>query len=286
MSSDLQTNVSPNYLEQFHKKIEEFIAETSPHVCILTPCYGSQCFVNYTTSLLETIHSFEKLGIRISVEFCKNDSLVCRARNNLIAKAMSDPSITHFMFIDNDITWQSVDILKLLISKKSVVGGVYPIKKYNWDKLVEPNAVENWINKKNKSEVGSFIDTEAMVQHNLLKYNVNFLDKVISIENNLTKVKHLATGFMLISRGTIEKMAKAFPSTKYVDDVGFLKDKENDFAYALFDCGVEEGRYFSEDWLFCHRWRKMGGNIYMDVTINLSHMGMEEFKGSYLSSIL
>jgi hypothetical protein len=68
--------------------------------------------------------------------------------------------------------------------------------------------------------------------------------------------------------------------------VGFLKGSENDHAYALFDCGVEDNHYYSEDWLFCHRWTKMGGSIYLDVTINLMHTGNVDFKGSYLSTII
>ena len=109
---------------------------------------------------------------------------------------------------------------------------------------------------------------------------------MLEIENNLVKIKHLATGFMLIKRTVIEVMSKAFPQTKYVDDVNFLSGKENDFAYALFDCGVEDGHYFSEDWMFCHRWQKMGGFVYADVTINLDHTGIETYKGSFISSIM
>jgi hypothetical protein len=109
---------------------------------------------------------------------------------------------------------------------------------------------------------------------------------VSEIENNLAKVKHLATGFMLIRRNLLESMMKAFPSTKYTDDVNFLKPEENAMAYALFDCGVEEGHYFSEDWLFCSRWSKMGGEIYIDVSINLTHTGIEDYRGCYISSII
>ena len=76
-------------------------------------------------SLMRTMEFFRKLGIVLKVEFCKNDSLVSRARNNLIARAMSDKTATHFMFIDNDITWEPNDILKLLLSEKELVGGIY-----------------------------------------------------------------------------------------------------------------------------------------------------------------
>jgi hypothetical protein len=106
------------------------------------------------------------------------------------------------------------------------------------------------------------------------------------VEKNLTKVKHLATGFMMIQRRTFEIMFTAYPQTKYTDDVSFLEGAENNYAYALFDCGVEYDHYFSEDWMFCHRWQKLGGEIFVDVTINLDHTGNETFRGCYLASVL
>jgi hypothetical protein len=244
---------------------------------------------------MATVELFRKYNIELNVEFCRNDSLVSRARNNLVARAMTNPRMTHIMFIDNDISWDPKDILKLVISDKNISGGIYPLKNYNWSDLVTDksdrtkqnlNAVKDIINRKNKSQFRDIVSDENVVQFNLLRYNVNYLNNQLKIEKNLAKVRHLATGFMMIKRTVIEKMMKAFPSTKYVDDVNFLKSEENNFAYALFDCGVEDGHYFSEDWMFCHRWTKMGGSIWMDVSISLTHTGIEDYKGCYITSII
>jgi len=269
-------------------KIKALNAKSPFHIAILTPCYGSQCYVNYVIALMNTMSLCSNIGVQLKVEFCRNDSLVSRARNNLIAKAMGDPTITHMLFIDADITWSPIDIFKLVLSDKSIVGGIYPIKNYEWSKISDPNkhAVKQWIDAKNASELRHAVSDQDMVQHRMMRYNLNYLSPQLEIINNLARVKHLATGFMLIKRDTIEKMSKAFPSTKYVDDVGFLSDKENDHAFALFDCGVEDGHYCSEDWLFCTRWAKMGGDVWADVTINLNHTGIEDFKGSYIASLL
>jgi len=271
------------------QKVNEYLAKNKTKVYILTPCYGSLCFVNYVKCIMATSDMFRSLGIGFSLEFCRNDSLVSRARNNLVAKAMNDPEMTHILFIDADITWNPSDILKLIICNKALCGGVYPLKHYYWERLTanpENNFIKEVLERKNKSEFHAHISNEQMIQHNLLRYNINYMNNVLSIDNNLAKVRHLATGFMMIKRSTIEKMSQAFPSTKYTDDVGFLQGKENDYAYALFDCGVEDNHYYSEDWLFCHRWTKMGGSIWLDVTINLLHTGNEDFNGSYLSTIM
>jgi hypothetical protein len=279
----MATVTGPN---DFERRLEEYIKTVKPLVCILTPCYGGVACVEYMTSLMNTINAFRDIGVHFKIEFCRNDSLVSRARNNLVAKAMNDPNVTHIMFIDNDIIWDPVSILKLLIADKAVIGGIYPLKHYFWDRLTQPNTPQNWIDAKNNSFLKDVITNDGVVQNKLLNYNLNMLPEGLQINNNIGRVKHVATGFMLIQRNTLEKMFTAFPSTKYTDDISFLKPSENKFAYALFDCGVEDDHYLSEDWLFCSRWSKMGGEIWVDISINLTHIGIERYVGNYLSQLV
>jgi hypothetical protein len=262
--------------------MNNLFVESKPVLYILTPCYGGMCHVDFTICLINTLKLLEKYNIPVHVEFCKNDSLVTRARNNLVAKAMADEAMTHLIFIDNDIVWNPLDIIRLCMANKPIVGGVYPLKKYNWENITN---IEGILHHKQNSPLKNVITDEDYIRHNLLKYNINFLEKEMKIEHNLTRVRHLATGFMMVQRHVIAKMFEAFPSSKYIDDVNFLSCEENKFAYALFDCGVEDGHYFSEDWLFCHRWTKMGGDIWIDVSISLAHQGMETYNGFVLSTL-
>jgi hypothetical protein len=275
-------------MEAFEERVKKYVDEYKPVLYVLTPCYGSMCFVSYINSLLSTMKLCNKFGIEFFIEFCRNDSLVQRARNNLIARAMKNPKTTHMMFIDADIIWDPHDILKLLISHQPLVGGLYPLKNFYFDRLKDPSIIERWKQARKSQPFLENISDENLIQHNLLRYNFNQLknNTCLNVVSNLTEVRHLATGFMMIRRETIECMQKAFPSTKYVDDIGFLDKEEEKHAYALFDCGVEEGHYFSEDWLFSQRWTNMGGKIYVNVTVNLTHTGIQDFKGSFLSHIV
>jgi hypothetical protein len=270
----------------FERRVEEYTKRVDPFVCILTPCYGGVACIEYVTSLMNTMNAFRTIGINVKIEFCRNDSLVSRARNNLVAKALNDPKVTHVLFIDNDIIWEPVSIIKLLIADKAVIGGIYPLKNYFWDRLADPNTPKQWIDAKNGSFLKDIISDEGIIQNKLLNYNLNLLPEGLQINNNIGRVRHIATGFMLIQRNTLEKMFQAFPSTKYTDDISFLKSDENKFAYALFDCGVEDDHYYSEDWMFCSRWTKMGGEIWVDISINLTHIGIERYSGSYLSQLV
>lgn len=291
-SSVMEHRLIPD--SEWIEKAKEFKTRfPEPCVWILTPCYGSQCYIQYMTCLIRTLDLFRMVDIPLKYEFCRNDSLVSRARNNLVARAMSDPKMTHILFIDNDITWKPADILKLLFSEKNLVGGIYPQKKYFWSSLISAGGVAGGgsepltelLEKYETSPVKSMVSREEFVRYHALHYNVNFKTEFMPVQNNLCSVKHIATGFMMIRREALNLLMEAFPSTKYVDDVHFLEPHENQFAYALFDCGVEDGHYYSEDWMFCHRWSNLGGEIFMDVSIPLTHTGTEDFQGYLLPTL-
>jgi hypothetical protein len=268
--------------------VKEYLTKNNPYICILTPCYGGNCNANYVRCLLATFELCKKYNIKIKVEFCSGDSLISRARNNLIALGMNQKDITHLLFIDSDIMWKPVEVIKLLLADKFLVGGTYPIKKYFWNKIADNYSTNTFIRDKieikNNNNIN--ISNESMIKNNLLKYNFNLFSNEFNLDGNLLKVGHIATGFMMMKRELIDEMIIKFPETKYSDDIGFLNESENKYAYALFDCGVVNGHYYSEDWLFCHRWLGIGGDVYLDITINLTHTGSEDFEGSYLNTII
>lgn len=279
-----------NILDQMCDVVRAFVAQNRVKLYILTPCYAALCHVDYMTCLIQTLDFLRKCNVEVQVEFCKNDSLVPRARNNLIAKAMNDPKMTHVLFIDSDIVWTPDAVVKLLLCEKDIVGGIYPLKHYYWNKLTTGGGAQALIDKKNASQLRAYISDEQMIEYNMVRYNVNYMDNVLNIENNITEVRHLATGFMCIRRAVIENMMKAYPSTKYIDDVSFLKGSENDWAFALFDTTVEvingTRHYLSEDWLWCERARAIGYKTFCDVSINLGHNGTCTYNGSFVSSLI
>lgn len=272
------------------------------HVAILTPCYGSLCNCNYTLSLLASVKLLESFGVRCSILFCPGDSLVSRARNGLIAKAFAMETgedapenpipVSHFFFIDGDILWNPAEILKLLVTEKDIIGGLYPKKKFHFDRLVRPDAVNTILKTRTGFPWKEQIPEEQYVQHHLVDYNLNLTKPDdptkgpnLKIENNLIEVRHLATGFMMITRDVLRKMFSYYPQFKYTDSTGFVSPKENKYCYALFNCGVQEGSYMSEDWYFCDRFIGMSetNKIYADISIRLTHVGNANYSGNPLS---
>jgi hypothetical protein len=55
---------------------------------------------------------------------------------------------------------------------------------------------------------------------------------------------------------------------------------------AMFDFEVTEEGYMGEDFLFCDRARELGFDVWIDPSISLGHMGVQEYTGNYGQDIL
>lgn len=282
------------------------MSDSRTRILVGAPCYGGQLYNSFMSSLMESIKSLNEAGIEVRTSFTTNESLITRARNTIVAKFLSDPSLTHLLFIDADIQWNPGhteiingqprripgDIEKLVMADKDIVGGAYPKKGYNWSNL-KKDTVLQLLNECPANEDGSLPnDVVNFIRANLMGYVVNHVPGNGQILNNLLEVAYIGTGFMMIKRHVFEKMiAGPYANTKYVDDIGMLVGHERDNAYCLFNADVHYDeqlkgpRYLSEDYLFCKRWLDMGGKIYVDVTIDLTHIGTHHFNGQFLSTL-
>lgn len=212
------------------------------HLHIGMPCYGGMVSEPTMTSLLKFVLMAQRVGLHWSLDTMVNESLITRGRNNLMAKMMSNKAATHFMFIDADIRFEPESIFNMLVYEKEVIGGLYP-----------------------KKSIPS-------------NYVINLLPQT-KIQGDVFTVDTMGTGFLIFKRQVYEKLCAVHPETKYVDDVGLGKEYEPNM-YAIFDVGIDEkGHYLSEDWLFCRRWQKAGGEIWAHSKVLLNHIGHYEYKG-------
>lgn len=211
-------------------------------LAICTPCYGGQVTEKHYVSMVSYTIACMKNDMTFSLETMANESLVTRARNNLVAKCMMNPKVTHIMFVDADVGFDAGSIYKLISHDKDVVGGIYPKKTFEPDYVFNP--VEN-------------------AERN----------------GDLLEVEDIGTGFLLIKRKVIQEMFDKFPKLKYNNSIN-IDNAAEPYMYALFDTSIDEhSNYLSEDYTFCERWRSLGGKIYADTSIGLSHTGYYSFQG-------
>jgi hypothetical protein len=217
----------------------DYLQQTHVHICI--PCYGGQLTDDAFISMVNWAQTCREMNISWSLDLISNDSLVTRARNNLVAKFLSTPKSTHLMFIDADIGWEPWQLLVLLEARKSVIGGIYPLKRFP------------------------------------IEFCLNVVPGTIQeSETDLVEVLRTGTGFLLIERAVFEKLNAHSAVLAYTSDINYDAELAP-YTKTYFDTVVRDNRYYSEDWSFCDNWRDLGGQVWIDRRILLKHKGSYTF---------
>ena len=256
-------------------KIHSF---TETNVMIATPCYGGQVSESFMRGILDISQVLQAKGIPFFVFTIANESLITRARNAVVAHFLGDKKFTHLMFIDADIEFSPLEFFRLLTANKPVAGGCYPGKSINWDKVYEQIG---------KGCPGSEIEAKGLNYMKNYKFIETEKGAALNIENDFVEVNNLATGFLMIQRNVLEKLKQERPQDKFVNDIpGYDKEHTKGNFYLFFDTMCDEnGRYLSEDYAFCMKWREVGGQIWMDMKSKLTHTGYYKFKGDLMPVI-
>jgi hypothetical protein len=237
-----------------------------PHILVATPCFGGQVTSLYTLSLLGLQRACAEIGIGLSFRLIAGDSLITRARNLAVQQFLATPEATHLLFIDADIGFAPEQALALLAADKEVCGGIYPLKRLDWDRI--------------RAQALAGIENLAA---STLNYVVDLKEgEPTPPTTDFFRVKYLGTGFMMIRREVFARMAGHYPETQFKQiHLGLNIDAAKAPSHAFFDCVIdpESGEYLSEDYTFCKRWTQIGGEIWAHANSRLAHIGTMTFEG-------
>jgi len=224
-------------------------------IFIATPAYGHQVTTSYCNSLLRLMSQKPDPECPYScmIHIQSGMALVTQARNNCVAEFMKSGA-DKLLFIDADIGFTPEAVKRLIKFDSEVVLTPYPVKGY--------------------------VDGGKGIT-----FIIHFKDKenYVVDKEGFTEITAGPTGFMMIDRTVIEKMAAAYPEKKCVNSrmVGNKVEKMDDYWYTFFETAVDPiNGYLGEDIAFCNLWRKIGGRLYADTKTSLVHYGGNAFTGS------
>ena len=221
-------------------------------IFIALPAYDFKVSLKLAVSLARFAQAAPQHGIDIQIGSICGCSVVSRARN-LLAQDMLDSKGDYRLFIDSDINFEPDDILRLMAwasadPKKGIVAAV----------------------PRTRSEDKVYIATLNYDDNNELTMN----------RMGLVRAERVATAFMLVRREVFVTMAAAHPEWRYYD-------KRSDRTVpCLFDFQLTEEGYVGEDFLFCDRARELGFEVWVDPSITLGHMGVQEYVGNFGKDVL
>lgn len=238
------------------------------HIMVCTPMYGGLCHGGYTQALLELQQLFNKEGHKMDFSYLSNESLIQRGRNTLAWFFLEKSQATHLMFIDADIEFNPLDIIKMIDADVDVIGGIYPKKTINWKSV--------------KNAIADNIDTSE-----LERYSGDFVFRPLEgtakiYFNNPLETDLIGTGFMLIKRQVLEDLKEHVGS--YISNNA--TEDRNSVTYNFFQVTVENNELLSEDYFFCRVVRRAGKKIYSAPWANFVHNGNYRFRGSFRDFVI
>lgn len=238
-----------------------------PHIFLATPCYGGVAGQGYMQSVCALMAAAPAAGLDLTLALLGQDALITRCRNTLLGHFVAQPGATHILFIDADISFEPEQVFRLLRAAKPIAAGIYPLKAYHWDRAC-------------RERVAAGETAESAGLHYVGEPDPE--EKIVRDGDFATAI-FAGTGFMLIERATIEVLSEAHPETRYHGVHAYPATTHTGIDnHALFDCLIDPdtGIYMSEDFTFCHRWRRLGGKVWLDTGSRLTHTGPSDFRGA------
>ena len=219
---------------------------TKPRVAIATPVYGQTVQLHFCGSVFSAVGALREVGAEC--DWISYSSPSARwGRNTLVAQFLAVPDFTHLMWVDADVSFGRDAIPRLLAHDLPVVAGLYPAKRL-------PLRFE-WVPVRDEAGV------------------------LVRNANGLIRARLVDGGFVLVKREVYLRLVEAYPERRLVGDPGdpirFLAPWMHDLHpedYALGQLGPHE------DYGFCNLWTRIGGEIWVDPTVQLTHHGMHGYQ--------
>lgn len=209
-------------------------------VFLATPLAGGAVGAAYAHALFDTQQALAQAGIASELEILAENCHVDDGRNRLVRDFL-ETECTDLVFLDADVRWHGRDLVELLGYDRDVVAGVYPLKQ----------------------------DEEG--------FPVKFLQDRPTLQaepDGLLEVEGVPTGFLRIRRPVLETLAAASPGFKAKDDWPERRKIPLVFERVL------DGDRHGGDYVFCRKWRALGGQIYVNPEMVFEHFGETFWRGS------
>lgn len=230
---------------------------------IATPMYGSMCVAGYAISMINLMQEVGKLDdLKVTPMFALNESLIPKTRS-MIVHAFLKSDATHLLFIDSDVSFNALELIKMMRSERDVVCGIYPKKIINWQRV--HHAALHGTAPEGLQSLGMeflFIPESTMNPE----------------EDGLIEIKRAGTGMMMIRRNVFEQLAdkvKTFKLEGAQENVSNNGEHLKEYFFSSIDS--DTGVYLHEDFTFCKLWRENGGKIHAAPWVHLQHTGMHMF---------
>lgn len=233
-------------------EVHKFAAENVPglvevpkgpdkkRICLGLLTYDGNVTARTAMCLTQAVMQCAAQGWGFTYILRESDSMVARGRSFVASQFLENPAsanCTDLVFVDTDLSWDGNEFIRLCSHDVDVVGGAYPYK----------------------DESGDF--------------PLRWPSDGLMEENGLWEVQAVTPGFCRISRKALEKIARERPWIEFKDR-GCEKGQR---SWMFFDNLQRPSGVYDEGYVFCEHWRGVGGKVYLDPDLNLTHIGRKAY---------
>jgi len=210
-------------------------------ILVGTPAHDGRVEVYYVNSLIQTIRYMESKMYEVHPIFMSYDSLVQRARNDLIKIAV-EQDYDYLFFIDSDMVWEPQWVDELINTPVDVISGT--------------------ARKKTDNELSFAIKIKKDFEN----------AKRLPTNPDVMEVTGTGMAFTKITKKAFTDVWNLSPKYKngeregrMVFDIGIDND----------------GELYSEDTSFCNKWKSLGGTTWVNISMTCGHIGSKVFTGNF-----
>lgn len=209
------------------------------------PVYQSRLHVRHVASLVESIARLNDAGCAVQLHWVTGCSRITRARNEMLATFMASEA-DYLLSVDSDVAWDPMAPLRLMAHDLPFVAAT----------TVKRGSKEICI-------------------RNLDWDNERFDYDPVS---GLLRVGVVGHACVMIRRDMVEAMERAYPNLKI--EMGNVEGDAKKHLFAFYHEIVNTGiNLEGEDYALACRWRAIGGEVFVDPWVLLTHFGEEEGGG-------
>lgn len=238
------------------------------HLHIATPMYGGNCKGVYLDGVMALTFELARQGYQVSFSKIYNESLITRARNNLVYE-FEKSGADALLFIDADEGFNHMDVIKMIESGKDVIGAIYPMKNINWEN-VRRAAVEG---KDNLADYSGFFAMNMLPGENTFRLS------------EPVPVTEVGTGMLFIKKEVFEIMKPHCNNYMLNTSTGAFDPNQIVTEYFKTDI-TDDGILLSEDYWFCRKYRELGGEVFAAPWVQIVHAGEYIFNGSFAATMM
>jgi hypothetical protein len=240
-------------------------------ILIFIPTYTGNIKVACMSSLLRLTASLRARGISHAFSMIDKTEIAI-ARNIAGSIVVKDRTISHLLAVDADMQFQPDDVLHAIELDRHLIGYGCVARHLQIDKLLDAARAgktrERAIAEASEFTFRAFPDDDVR--------------ELVNRSNDGTiEVAGVGFGLTLVRREVFDTLASS-TEIRVADDEEVHGPPHNlDLVYGFFDQIYDTSKRNSEDFAFCHRWRKWaGGKVYAIIDRPIGHVGEMVFSSS------